>query len=253
MIRSLRLSVGMLTVLRVGVVLDPSRRTARGALLLAPLAVAPLGVGVAGVLWLGAVFGMPPFSAAFLALGLLAMGTRALHLDGLSDVADGLTAPYGPERSLAIMKTGPSGPAGTAALFFVLAIEATGLNQLAARDTSDWSHPLIAGCCVMAARLALWITASTPVPPARPDGLGLTFTRTIPVAAVVAGWVALAGLAVLVDPVRGPATVAFAAIAVAVLTQRCVRRFGGVTGDVFGAAIELTFAVLLLGAAATWG
>lgn len=249
MIRSLRLSVGMLTVLRVGVVLEPSRRTARGAILLAPLAVAPLGLAVAALLWVGTVLGLPTFSAAFLALGALALGTRALHLDGLSDVADGLTAPYGPERSLAIMKTGASGPAGTVGLFFILALQATSLNQLVARDDSDWRHPLIACGCVMAARLALWVTASSLVPPARPDGLGLTFTRTIPIVVTALGWAGLAGLSVLVDPVRGPVTVALAGALVVVLTWRCIRRFGGVTGDVFGAAIELAFAVLALGAA----
>ncbi|MCW2831765.1 MAG: Adenosylcobinamide-GDP ribazoletransferase, partial [Aeromicrobium sp.] len=32
------------------------------------------------------------------------------------------------------------------------------------------------------------------------------------------------------------------------LTLRCVTRFGGVTGDVFGAAIEVSLAAMLLAA-----
>jgi adenosylcobinamide-GDP ribazoletransferase len=239
----------MLTVLPVGVVMDPSRATARGALLLAPLAVAPLGVLAGLVLWLGGAVALPPGAVALLAIGALALATRALHLDGLSDVADGLTAPYGPERSLAIMKTGAAGPAGGVALVLVIGLQTTGLAHLAATDHGDWKHPLTGAACVLAARFALWITASSLVPPARPDGLGLTFTRTFPVWLTALGWGALAGVAALVDPVRGPVTVGVAAVVVAILTWRCTQRFGGVTGDVFGAAIELTFAVLVLGAA----
>jgi adenosylcobinamide-GDP ribazoletransferase len=65
----------------------------------------------------------------------------------------------------------------------------------------------------------------------------------------VLGWVVVAGLAALVDPWRGPITAVAAALVVVALVRRATRRFGGVTGDVFGAAIELALAVLLLGLA----
>ena len=84
---------------------------------------------------------------------------------------------------------------------------------------------------------------------ARPDGLGVTFTRRVPVLVAVVGWAGLALLSVVVDPVRGPVTVAVAFAVVAGLTAHAVRRFGGVTGDVFGAGIELALAVLLIGVA----
>ena len=34
------------------------------------------------------------------------------------------------------------------------------------------------------------------------------------------------------------------------LVRHCVRRLGGVTGDVMGAAIELAFTIMIIGAAA---
>lgn len=238
--RSLRLAIGMLTALRVPAVTTVTPGVATGALLLAPLAVLPLGAVVAGVVWGGGELDLPPLAVALVALALLATGSRALHLDGLSDVADGLTSSYDRERSLAVMKSGTAGPAGAAALVLVLGAQAASLAG---------TEPWLAGAAVCASRAALWITCCTLVPPARPDGLGATFTRRVPYPVALAGWAALAVLASLVDPVRGSATVALAAVAVVCLTVHAVRRFGGVTGDVFGAAIEVALAVLLVGAA----
>lgn len=243
--QALRLVVGMLTCLPVRPVMDVTPGRARGALLLAPLAVAPLGVLVGLVAWAGGRADLPPLAAAFVALGLLALGSRALHLDGLSDVADGLTASYDRERSLEVMKGGTAGPAGVVAVVVVLGAQAAALATYAGglRDA------VVAGACVAASRGALWIVCASVVPPARADGLGVTFARRVPAVVAVAGWAGLAALACLVDPLRGPVSVAVAAAAVLLLTWRCVRRFGGVTGDVYGAAIEVALAALLVGLA----
>lgn len=246
--RSLRLAIGMLTALRVPPVLRVTPGTATGALLLAPLAVLPMGLLVGVTVWAGGRLQLPSLAVALVALALLAAGSRALHLDGLSDVADGLTSSYDRERSLAVMKSGTAGPAGVAALVLVLGAQAAALATYLPRD-DGMRGAVMAGAIVCASRAALWITCCTLVPPAREDGLGVTFTRRVPVAVAVLGWLALAGLAALLDPVRGPVTVAVAAVVVCALTARAVRRFGGVTGDVFGAGIELTLAVLLVGLA----
>lgn len=250
---ALRLAVGMLTALRVAPVTRVTPRLATGALLLAPLAVLPLGVLVGVLCWAGGSLDLPALAVAFVALGVLAVGSRALHLDGLSDVADGLTASHDRERSLAVMKSGTAGPAGVVAVVVVLGAQASGLMWFI-----DWTGelrgPVAAGAAVCASRAAVWITCSSLVPPARADGLGVTFTRRVPVLAAALGWVVLAALAMVLDPVRGPVTVAVAALAVVGLTLHAVRRFGGVTGDVFGAAIEVALAILLVGlAASAWG
>ncbi len=240
--RSLRLSVGMLTAVPVPAVLRVTPGVATGALLLAPLAVLPLGAVVVGILWAGAQTTVPALAVAFVALGALALGSRAFHLDGLSDVADGLTSSYDRERSLEVMKGGTAGPAGVVAAVLVLGAQAAAL----ATFVDDLRSAVIAGAAVCASRAALWITCASPVPAARPDGLGATFTRRVPGWWTLLGWVGLAAAATVAHSWRGPLAVGLAVLVVVVLVARAVRRFGGVTGDVFGAAIELALATLLI-------
>lgn len=240
--RSLRLALGTMTAIPVPAVVRVTPGVATGALVLAPLAVLPLAAVFGVVVWAGGEATVPPLAVAVVALAALALGSRALHLDGLSDVADGLTASYDRERSLAVMKGGTAGPAGVAAVVLVLGAQAAAL----ATFVGDVRSAVIAGAAVCASRAALWITCASPVPPARPDGLGSTFTRRVPGWWTLLGWAGLAGAATLVHPWRGPMAVGLAALVVLLLVLRAVRRFGGVTGDVFGAAIELALATLLI-------
>lgn len=223
-----RLAVGTLTALPVGPPARVDQAVARRAMLIAPLAVLPLGLLVSGVLLLGGLAGLPPLAVALVAVGALAAGSRALHWDGLSDVADGLTASYDPARSLEVMKSGTSGPAGVVATVVVLGIQAAALAPLG----TSVPGALLAGLLVCLSRCALWIVCCTRVPAARADGLGVTYTRTVPLPVAVLGGLLLSIVGGLV---------------VVLLVRRVMRRFGGVTGDVFGAAIELALAATLLG------
>ena len=196
----------------------------------------------------GTSLDLAPLAVAFVAIGALAAGSRAIHWDGLSDTADGLTASYDAERSLAVMKSGTSGPAGVIATVVVAGVQVAALASL----FTSWRGAVLAGVLVCASRVALTITCLRGVPAARPDGLGLPHAGTVtPFAAVVvwlmtaavvtavAGWVGFEGW-------RGLLAVVLAGLVVAFLVRRTMSRFGGVTGDVFGAAIELSLATLLL-------
>lgn len=219
-----RLAVGTLTALPVRAPEQVGRTTARRAMLLAPVAAVPLGLVVVLVLVAGQAFEVPPLAVGLLAVGALAAGSRALHWDGLSDTVDGLTASYDRERSLAVMRTGTSGPAGVLATVVVAGVQAAALATYLDR-------PLLAGALVCLSRCALWIVCCTRVPAARADGLGVDVARTVPVPVAVLGGLLLSMLGGLV---------------VLLLVRRAVRRFGGVTGDVMGAAVELALATTLL-------
>jgi len=224
-----RLATGTLTVVRVGAPATVDVGCARWAMLLAPVAVLPLGVAVALVVWLGSLVALPPLAVAGVAVAVLSLGSRALHWDGLSDTVDGLTASYDADRSLAVMKTGTSGPAGSVAVALVALVQAAALSAYV--DT--WATAVLAGALVCLSRCALWIVCCTLVPPARGDGLGVLHTRTVPVPVAVVGGLLLSVTGGLV---------------VVALVRRTVARFGGVTGDVMGACIEVALATTLL----TW-
>jgi adenosylcobinamide-GDP ribazoletransferase len=243
-----RLAIGTLTALPVRPPAHVDQRTARTAVLLAPPATLPLGVAVAATLWLTHLLGVHPLVSGFLAVGVLALGSRAFHLDGLADTADGLTASYDREQSLAVMKSGAVGPAGVAALIVVLGLQVVGFAGLA-------DQPLAAGALVLASRAALALTCMRGIPAAAGDGLRSPFAGSVAWPLALLRWTSAAAIAALVFALLGMpwqgAVIGFAVatVIVGLLIRRAITRLGGVTGDVFGASIELTLATLLLAAA----
>lgn len=145
-------------------------------MLIAPLAVLPLGAGVALVLLAGCAAHLPPLVTGLLVVALLVLGTRAFHVDGLSDTVDGMTASYDRERSLAAMRSGTSGPAGGAAVLLVLGLQATSMAWLAGHARGA----VLVGTLVCVSRCALALTCLRGVPAARADGLGETYTESVP-------------------------------------------------------------------------
>lgn len=152
------------------------------------------------------------------------------------------------------MKQSDIGPFGVITLLFVLLAQVAVLQQLYAQGWVQGAVAAVASAAV--ARLALTLASRRGVPAARPEGLGAAVAGTVP----GAGAVVVAALAVALCAGAGAllggygalryALAALAALAVAqLLLRHCVRRFGGVTGDVFGALAETAATVTLVGLA----
>ena len=236
MLDGLRLALTTLTVLpiRTGRV---DRRSAAVAMTVAPLVGALLGAVLAALFVL---LGQGPV-AATVTVAVGALLTRGLHLDGLADTVDALGSYRSGEAALEIMKKSDIGPFGVAAIALTLLIQAAALTEV-----GPWA--IIAACA--AGRLGVTLACRRGVPAARPKGLGALVASTVPAPAVVAAAAAVAAGAVWAVPGRpwqGPAAVAAALLVVALLLRHAVRRFGGITGDVLGAAVELSTTVTLIG------
>ncbi|MER6718643.1 adenosylcobinamide-GDP ribazoletransferase [Streptomyces halstedii] len=244
-----RFAFGTLTVLPVRVS-RWDRETARAGMLCAPLAGLVVGLLAAVPGALLSLAGAGPLLAAVASASLPAALTRGLHLDGLADTADGLGSGKPAEDALRIMKQSDIGPFGVITLLFVLLAQVAALFELYGRG---WAHGALGAlAAATAARLALTLASRRSVPAARPEGLGAAVAGTVPagaaaaVAAVVVAGCAAAGA---VTGGYGAARYALAVLAglaaAQLLLRHCVRRFGGVTGDVFG-ALEETAATAVL-------
>ncbi|GHA85090.1 adenosylcobinamide-GDP ribazoletransferase [Streptomyces chryseus] len=239
----IRFAFGTLTVFPVRLT-RWDREAARAGMLCAPLAGIAVGLCAAGAGGVLLGLGAGPLLAAVASAAVPAVLTRGLHLDGLADTADGLGSGKPAEEALRVMKQSDIGPFGVITLLFTLLAQVAALYELYA---AGWAHGA-AGAAVsaVAARLALTLASRTGVPPARPEGLGAAVAGTVPtgaaiaVAALVAA-VCASGAGAWSGPyaaLRYAAAVLAALGAAHLLLRHCVRRFEGVTGDVFGGVAE---------------
>jgi len=204
-----------------------------------PVVGVALGLGLSG---LGALLGaaLPPFLIAILLAVALAAVTGGLHLDGVADLFDALGGGRGDRaRMLEIMKDSRIGAHGTVALVFLLLAKTAAIGQaLAERDLPALlAFPTIARWAVTPL-VALF-------PHARAEGLGRAFAAGArPVHLAMATAILAVTVAVLGPRFVIPSLVTLATAMTLGLWIR--RKLGGLTGDVYGAAIEIGEVVALL-------
>lgn len=259
------LMLGTLTAIRVPAPDHVDRRVAGRAMALAPLGGLVLAVltAVPLVAVLRTDLALSAWLLAVLVIGALALLTRGMHLDGLADTADGLGSGRQGEAALQVMKQSDIGPFGVVTLVLVLLLQVQALGQAIASGVG----PLVLVIALVVSRGVLPVLCTHPFPAARPDGLGATVARSVPGLLLVGSLVAATGLVALAvvaggswsagldgvsstlefpDAVQLLVAAPCGLLPGVLLALRARNRFGGMTGDVHGAAVEVTFTATLL-------
>ena len=217
---------------------------ARGAVLF-PIVGAGIGALVGGIA-VGLDSRLTVLLAAALAVAAEALVTGAIHLDALADAADGLGAPTR-ERALEIMREPTIGAFGAAGLGLDLLVKTAALAALL-----DGPDPVLAALAAFALGRAAPLALSWALPYGRAGGgTGASLADGARAPWLAAGLLLGIGIAVGALGLRGLWLAAGAVGAVLVVGLLARQRFGGVTGDVLGAAVELATTLALVAVAAT--
>jgi len=205
-----------------------------------------LGLALSGIWWLGSEAWPAPV-AAVLVVGADLGLTGMLHLDGLVDAADGLLPPLDRARRLEVMADPAAGAFGVGTAVAMLLVRWVALAALA-------PSVLLLPAIWCASRTIMAVTTRA-VPYARPGGLASSFrsgetSGAAPIA--VFGCTVAVVLGVFATGVAGLVSVTACFLAGGAVVALGVRRVGGFTGDVLGAAGIVGETAGLLVAAARW-
>jgi adenosylcobinamide-GDP ribazoletransferase len=182
---------------------------------------------------------LPPLVSAGVCMAVWAGLTGALHLDGFADCCDGLLHPSNPQRRLEIMQDPRVGSFGVTGLVLLLLIKTAALAALPTVPAS------LLGI-LLATVMGRWLVLLAGLQPvARPGGMGADFALGIRRRSALSGAILPAVLATL-GGAAGWLAVGLAVCAGLVLFAVGRTRIGGVTGDVFGATVELGEMAVLL-------
>jgi adenosylcobinamide-GDP ribazoletransferase len=226
-------AIRFLTVLPIPGSWGTAEKDLAGSVAMFPLIGLALGAIAGGLAYGLAAIAAPPMVAAVALIVVLMSFSGCLHLDGLSDTADGLLSSRTRERMLEIMKDSHVGPMGMIAVTTLLLAKFAALASLP--PARLWPAALLmplAGRCALVIHMAL-------LPYARSGGLGSVFYQRSRLPAAIFSALVLAGAGYGVLEVQGLIVAAITIAVILILAAYVYRKLGGGTGDTFGAACEI--------------
>ncbi|MGE5627057.1 MAG: adenosylcobinamide-GDP ribazoletransferase [Solirubrobacterales bacterium] len=167
-------------------------------------------------------------------LGLLSLIfiTGGLHIDGLSDTCDGFFSSRNRERILEIMKDSHSGTFGVIAVVLDIFIKYILLSKITGNPFA-----CLMLSCGNARLVAVMLMCFTK--PARSSGMGVMFSDNLNKKYFYFGFISYVVLTALLFNYKYLAMLLAALVAAILTASKSYKTIGGLTGDVYGASIEL--------------
>ncbi|MCL6454019.1 MAG: adenosylcobinamide-GDP ribazoletransferase [Alicyclobacillus sp.] len=232
MVRWFVLAVQFATVIPMPPVPNASDRDVRTSVLFLPVVGGFLGAILWGLQRLLTGY-LPLLPATAVALTAYTLLTGALHLDGLLDTADAAGSRRSRDAALDIMKDSRIGAMGAVAAVLIL------VGKFAALSSLSPTSPGFFVVVPVWSRLAMvWSMAIAPA--ARGNGLGAYFARQIRPWVLVTATCLSAAVCVPLVSARDGLCLLIAVVGTTSLYHWWIlRKFGGSTGDTYGALNEV--------------
>lgn len=191
-----------------------------------------IGVILAGAMTLFNRFDLIPAVSAIIILIIWIFITGGMHIDGISDMADGFFSMRDKEKTLEIMKDSHVGAFGVITIVFLLLIKFEMLKEFIVIEKNVWLLILPPTIARIAAGLVLSFYETT-----KKSGLGYTFHSSDPRIFWAIGFIVTLIISSILN-IKSLIFIGIAILASNLMALWAKKKIGGLNGDIYGAIVE---------------
>ena len=191
-----------------------------------------IGVILAGALTLFNRFDLLPAVSAIIILLIWIFITGGMHIDGISDMADGFFSMRDKEKTLEIMKDSHVGAFGVITIVLLLLIKFEMLKEFIIIEKNVWLLILPPTIARIAAGLVLSFYETT-----KKSGLGYTFHSSDPRIFWAIGFIVTLIISSIIN-IKSLIFIGIAILASNLMALWAKKKIGGLNGDIYGAIVE---------------
>lgn len=191
-----------------------------------------IGVILAGAMTLFNRFNVIPAVSGIIILIIWIFITGGMHIDGISDMADGFFSMRDKEKTLEIMKDSHVGAFGVITIVFLLLIKFEMLKEFIIIEKNVWLLILPPTIARIAAGLVLSFYETT-----KKSGLGYTFHSSDPRIFWAIGFVVTLIISSILN-IKSLIFIGIAILASNLMALWAKKKIGGLNGDIYGAIVE---------------